>query len=166
MTTPEQEIQAIIDKATNTANEIATRAVGRVIEERDRTAMLLNSARTEAADVASKLASGVKQLQQLQRKHEELKVEFRGFQDDIAYLRDQVRGLTSDAEKAGELIGKVVTLKSGAGDLLMTAAAVTEDGLIQCFWSDSVANSVYSRDIPLAALKIVPNRPATKRTAK
>lgn len=154
----EQRIQAIIDKTTSTANEIATRAVGRVIEERDKTVEKWNVVKKNTIEVSEELAVYVGKFNQFRKEHEKLEMDLRGLRDDIAYLREEVRGLTSDAEKAGEVIGKVVALKSGPGGLLMTAAAVTEGGLIQCFWINAADSSLYSQDIPLAALEVVSDK--------
>jgi uncharacterized protein YodC (DUF2158 family) len=50
-----------------------------------------------------------------------------------------------------ELIGKTVRLKSG--ELVMTAAALADDGGILCVWAD--VGCVCQQSIPMAALEIV-----------
>ena len=99
---PEEEtrlanrVQAFIDKATQTANEMATRAVGRVIEERDKSTMLLEITKEEVKSTAAKISENNKQLMAFKRETAEMKSEMRGLQDDISYLRSQIGGQRRD----------------------------------------------------------------------
>jgi len=161
----EKRVQAFIDKATQTANEISTRAVGRVIEERDKSARLLEVTKNEVRATAEKISENNRNIASCTREVGELKSEMRGLQDDIAYLRSQVGGLSSDAEEANAVIGKVVTLKSGGG-VPMTAARLDEDGLIQCVWMVDGCPDFHEHSIPLAALQLVKTTAATKRATK
>jgi chromosome segregation ATPase len=150
----EQRLSMLVDRAAVTANDIAGKAVSRVIAERDQFMQTTSTVREAGRTAASMVEQNRKKLDALNTESAQLKQQMGELTDAVAHYRSLVGLLTDETKDVQEVIGKVVELKSGGG-VRMTVGGTDHTGAILCFWSVEGDPEIYERGIPLAALKIV-----------
>jgi uncharacterized protein YodC (DUF2158 family) len=152
-----QRLQALVDRAAVTANDMAGKAVSRVIEERDSFTRIITASKEDARITASLIQKNVEQVAKLAKDRAVIKSEFNELRDAVSHFQRLVGLLTADANEMNEVIGQVVQLKSGG--IHMTAAGLDESGAILCVWMVDGDSNLYKSGIALAALRIVSKLP-------
>ena len=152
MSTTEQE-QEYIERL----NVLANNAASSIFQSRD-------SAKRELTDAMQTAQRKIDELKQAARHYQghavnltELGKKASTIRSELDLLSSMLANVRQDAGDVSAVIGNVVRLKSNTS-VLMTAAALDNDGRILCSWMNG--NDYMEASIPLAALELAEPAPA------
>lgn len=129
-------------------SSIANGAASKIIEARDKASCEMLLINDRVRDILSKLNVAERQeaaLSQLSDKAAVIQARLESIEESLGWNEDY-------ADELLGLVGKVVCIKSNSS-VLMTAAAVGEDGRIVCVWMDG--DGYMEASIPFAVLEVV-----------
>lgn len=140
----EKQFQEYAERLSSIANDAASK----IIEARDKASreMLLINEKTR--ELLSKLKVAERQEAALSQLSDKAAV----MQARLDSIEDSLSLYERHADELLGLVGQVVCIKSNSS-VLMTAAAVGEDGRIVCVWMDG--DGYMEASVPFAALEVV-----------
>ena len=142
-------------------NQLANNAASSIFQNRDSVKRELSTAEDLAKHRIDELKKAARHYQGHAVNLAELGKEASRIRSEMDLLSSMLVNVRKDAGDVSAVIGNVVRLKSNTA-VLMTAAALDDDGRIVCSWMNG---SEYTEaSIPLAALELA-NPPKTTATA-